>query len=36
LVKEAEAWDWLCGYWVFDEFTAVSERNRENWQSMFV
>jgi hypothetical protein len=33
---EPEAWDWLCSYWVFDEFIAISERNRENRQSMFV
>jgi hypothetical protein len=23
LVKDKEAWDWLCGYWVSDEFRAL-------------
>jgi hypothetical protein len=30
LVKSPEAWNWLCGYWVSDEFRAVSEQNRVN------
>jgi hypothetical protein len=33
LVKDHEAWDWLCSYWAFDEFIAVSERNQLNRQS---
>jgi hypothetical protein len=28
LVKDSEAWDWLCGYWASDEFKAILERNR--------
>jgi hypothetical protein len=28
LVKDPEAWDWLCGYWASDQFRAVLERNR--------
>jgi hypothetical protein len=27
LVKDPEAWDWLCGWWVSMEFRAISERN---------
>jgi hypothetical protein len=30
LVKDSEAWDWLCGYWASDEFKAILERNRLN------
>jgi hypothetical protein len=26
LVKDPEAWDWLCGYWVSDEFIDVYVR----------
>jgi hypothetical protein len=33
LVKDPKAWDWLCGYWASDEFRAMPERNRLNWQS---
>jgi hypothetical protein len=33
LAKDQEAWDWLCDYWVSDEFKAVSEQNRLNRQS---
>jgi hypothetical protein len=33
LVKDPEAWNWLCGWWAFDEFRAVSERIRQNLQS---
>jgi hypothetical protein len=25
LVMDLEAWDWLCGWWVSDQFRAVSE-----------
>jgi hypothetical protein len=27
LVKDPEAWDWLCRWWVSVEFRAISERN---------
>jgi hypothetical protein len=27
LVKDLEAWDWLCGYWASDQFRAVLEWN---------
>jgi hypothetical protein len=30
LLKDLEAWDWLCSYWASDEFKAVSERNMVN------
>jgi hypothetical protein len=30
LVKDPEAWDWLCDWWVFENFRVVSERNRQN------
>jgi hypothetical protein len=30
LVKDLEAWDSLCGWWVSDQFTVVSERNLQN------
>ena len=33
LVKDGEAWDWLCGYWASDEFKAISDRNRQNRRS---
>jgi hypothetical protein len=33
LVKDQEAWDWLCDYWASDEFRAVLEQNRMNRQS---
>jgi hypothetical protein len=33
LVKDLEAWDWLCGYWAPNEFRAVSERNQLNQKS---
>jgi hypothetical protein len=26
--------DWLCGYWAFDKFSVVSERNRQSKLSM--
>jgi hypothetical protein len=28
LVKDPEAWDWLCRWWAFMEFRAISEQNR--------
>jgi hypothetical protein len=34
LVKDLEAWDWLCGYWVSDEFRAMSEQNRMSKDSV--
>jgi hypothetical protein len=33
LVKDQEAWDWLCSYWASDEFRAMSEWNWVNRQS---
>jgi hypothetical protein len=27
LVKDPEAWNWLCGYWESDQFRTMSERN---------
>jgi hypothetical protein len=30
LVKDPEAWDWMCGWWASVEFRAISERNRQN------
>jgi hypothetical protein len=30
LVKDQEVWDWLYGYWAFDEFRAMSEQNWQN------
>jgi hypothetical protein len=33
LVKDQEAWDWLCDYWASDEFRVVLEQNRMNRQS---
>jgi hypothetical protein len=30
LVKDPEAWDWLCGWWAFTKFRAISEWNRQN------
>jgi hypothetical protein len=27
LVKDPEAWDWLCGWWASDQFRAISELN---------
>jgi hypothetical protein len=27
LVKDPEAWNWLCGYWESDQFRAMSEQN---------
>jgi hypothetical protein len=33
LVKDLEAWDWLCGDWASNEFRAVSEQNWVNRQS---
>jgi hypothetical protein len=30
LVKDQEAWDWLCGYWASDEFRVMSEQNQMN------
>jgi len=33
LVKDPEAWDWLCGWWASPEFRAVSDRNRRNRKS---
>jgi hypothetical protein len=32
-VKDQETWDWFYSYWVSDEFRAMLERNRVNWQS---
>jgi hypothetical protein len=28
LVKDLEAWDWLCGWWTSKEFRVISEWNR--------
>jgi hypothetical protein len=28
LVKDPEAWDWLCGWWASTEFRAISEQNQ--------
>jgi hypothetical protein len=28
LVKNPEAWDWLCRWWASVKFRAISERNR--------
>jgi hypothetical protein len=28
LAKDPEAWDWLCGWWAFVQFRAISEQNR--------
>jgi hypothetical protein len=33
LLKDLEAWDWLCGYWASDEFKAMSKRNMVNQRS---
>jgi hypothetical protein len=33
LVKDPEAYDWLCGYWVSEQFRVMSERNQQNWMS---
>ena len=33
LVKDPEAWNWLCGWWASPEFRAVSDRNRRNRKS---
>jgi hypothetical protein len=33
LVKDLEAWDWLCGYWASDQFRAMSERKQQNQMS---
>jgi hypothetical protein len=30
LVKDLEAWDWLCDYWASNEFRAMSEQNWVN------
>jgi hypothetical protein len=30
LVKDPEAWDWLCGWWASTEFRAISEKNWQN------
>jgi hypothetical protein len=27
LVKEPDAWDWLCSWWAFEEFKCISEQN---------
>jgi hypothetical protein len=34
LVKDPEAWDWLYGWWAFDEFRAMSEWNRLSKESV--
>jgi hypothetical protein len=34
LVKNPEDWDWLCGWWVSDQFRVVSERNRLSKESV--
>jgi hypothetical protein len=28
LIKDPEAWDWLCGYWASDHFRVMSEQNQ--------
>jgi hypothetical protein len=33
LVKDPEAWDWLCDWCVSDQCRAMSEQNRQNWLS---
>jgi hypothetical protein len=33
LVKDAEAWESLCGHWASPAFIAKSERARQNWLS---
>jgi hypothetical protein len=33
LVKDPEAWDMMCEWWVSMEFKTISEQNRHNQQS---
>jgi hypothetical protein len=33
LVKDPEAWDTMCEWWMSVEFRAISERNYQNQQS---
>jgi hypothetical protein len=33
LVKDPEAWDWLCSLWASDQFRAMLEQNRHNQMS---
>jgi hypothetical protein len=33
LVKDLEAWDVMCKWWMFEEFKTISLRNRQNRQS---
>jgi hypothetical protein len=30
LVKDPEAWDWLCEWWSSEEFKRISEQNAQN------
>jgi hypothetical protein len=30
LVKDPEAWDWMCGWWASDEFRDILDRNQAN------
>jgi hypothetical protein len=30
LVKDPEAWDWMCGWWASAEFRVISEWYRQN------
>jgi hypothetical protein len=36
LVKDSEAWDAMCEWWMSKEFKAISLRNRQNQQSMLL
>jgi hypothetical protein len=33
LIKDPEAWDMMCEWWVFAEFRALLKRNQHNQQS---
>jgi hypothetical protein len=33
LVKDLEAWDSMCEWWMFEEFKAISLHNWQNQQS---
>jgi hypothetical protein len=34
LVKDLEAWDWLYGWWVSNQFRVVLEQNRLSKESV--